>query len=60
MTDDIYRRHGYANRTEYLRSLAEDYNIALWIVIEMANMLGPSEDFDGLVAMVQDAADMGL
>lgn len=60
MTDEIYKRHGYANRTEYLRAIAEDNGLALWIVIEMANMLGPSEDFDGLVAMVQDAADMGL
>lgn len=60
MTDDIYRAHGYSSRTEYLRSLAEDYDVDLWIVIEMASMLGPNEDFDGLVAMVQDASEMGI
>ena len=60
MTDDIYKNLGYRDRTEYLRSLAEDYGVDLWIVMELASMLGPSEDFDGLVVMVQDASEMGL
>lgn len=60
MTDDNYRSLGFSNRTEYLRSLAEDYGIDIWIVAEFASMLGPNEDFDGLVSMVQDAAEMGL
>jgi hypothetical protein len=60
MTDDIYKDHGYRSRTEYLRSLSEDYGVDLWVVMELASMLGPNEDFDGLVSMVQDAAEMGI
>lgn len=60
MADDIYTKRGYRNRTDYLRSLADDYGVDLWIITEFASMLGPNEDFDGLVAMVQDAALIGL
>lgn len=55
---DIYKRKGYANRTEYLRSLAEENGVDLDIVLAIADALGPYEDFDGLVIMVEDAAYM--
>ena len=55
---DIYKRKGYANRAEYLQSLAEENGVDLDIVLTIADALGPYEDFDGLVIMVEDAAYM--
>lgn len=55
---DIYKRKGYANRAEYLQSLAEENGVDLDIVLAIADALGPYEDFDGLVIMVEDAAYM--
>lgn len=55
---DIYKRKGYANRAEYLQGLAEENGVDLDIVLAIADALGPYEDFDGLVIMVEDAAYM--
>ena len=55
---EIYKRKGYANRAEYLRGLAEENGVDLDIVLAISDMLGPYEDFDGLVSMVEDAAYM--
>ena len=54
----IYTDNGYTNRRDYLNSLAEDYGIDLNTVLVLANMLGPSEDFDGLVTALEDMEDM--
>jgi hypothetical protein len=53
--DSIYRKNGYKNRRDYLESLASDMDIPFELVAASADMLGPSEDFDGLVVMLQDA-----
>ncbi|AUR88692.1 hypothetical protein NVP2117O_14 [Vibrio phage 2.117.O._10N.261.45.E9] len=50
----IYTDQGYNNRTHYLESLAEEYDADLADVTALADLLGPEEDFDGLVAAVQD------
>lgn len=50
----IYQEHGYVNREEYLSSLAEDFNIDIDTVLILADILGPSEDFDGLVTTLED------
>lgn len=55
---EIYKSKGYANRTEYLQSLAEENGVDLGIVLAISDMLGPYEDFDGLVSLVEDAAYM--
>ena len=55
---EIYRRKGYVNRAGYLQGLAEENGVDLDIVLAISDMLGPSEDFDGLVSMVEDAAYM--
>ena len=55
---EIYKRKGYANRAEYLQSLAEENGVDLDVVLAISDMLGPYEDFDGLVSMVEDAAYM--
>lgn len=51
---NIYQEHGYESRADYLQSLAEDCGVDLDTVLMMAELLGPSEDYDGLVNTVQD------
>lgn len=55
----IYARNGYENRRHYLESLAEDYGVPFETVLGMADVLGPTEDFDALVTELQDLADAG-
>ena len=52
--DNVYKQHGYENRDDYLDSLAEEYGVAKMIVYSLAEMLGPNEDFDGLVNALED------
>jgi hypothetical protein len=49
-----YTDNGYENREDYLRSLAEDFGIDESIVFAVADLLGPNEDFDGLITMLED------
>ena len=49
--------HGYKSRRDYLDSLVEAYGLPPATVYTMAAMLGPSEDFDGLIIALDDAAD---
>ena len=54
---DIYRDNGYNDREDYLSCIAEDYGLDLEQVVRpIANLLGSSEDFDGLIAMLEDEA----
>ncbi len=48
--------HGLT-RFEYLRQLAEEYDVSRSSVFTLAHMLGPEEDFDGLVTELEDYAD---
>ena len=50
----IYQENGYANRTEYLHDLADEYGVDYETVAELAFILGESEDFDGLVSNLED------
>ncbi len=52
----IYVENGYANRTEYLNELREEYGDLVDILI---GVLPSSEDFDGLVIALEDALDSG-
>lgn len=54
MNDDIYRANGYNDREDYLSCLAEDYGVDLDTVYALADLLGPNEDFDGLVTQLGD------
>jgi len=47
-----YTANGFANRRAYLESLCEEYDRDT--VMMLAGMLGPSEDFDGLVTALED------
>lgn len=53
-----YVLNGYENRREYLKSLSEDFGVPYETVVMLAQMLGPSEDFDGLVTALEDYEDM--
>jgi hypothetical protein len=52
---DIYSAQGFANRRAYLESLCDEYDRTT--VYALADMLGPNEDFDGLVTSLEDYAD---
>ena len=49
-----YLEYGAESRAEYLAMLSEDYDVDLDIVHAMADVLGPMEDFDGLVTSLED------
>jgi hypothetical protein len=50
-----YTANGYRSRADYLASLCEEYDRET--VYTLANLLGPEEDFDGLVTELEDNAD---
>ncbi len=50
----VYREMGYESRRDYLERLADEYGIDPTIVFALASMLGPNEDFDGLVTSLED------
>ena len=51
---NAYTENGYASRRDYLDLLAEDFDIDRDTVYMMADLLGPTEDFDGLVTSLED------
>jgi hypothetical protein len=53
----IYTENGYESRKDYLNELADENGVERKIVYMLASMLGPEEDFDGLVTEVGDYAD---
>ena len=54
---NIYQENGYKSRMDYLECLADDYGVSLDTVIVLSDLLGSSEDFDGLVTAIEDYAD---
>jgi hypothetical protein len=55
-----YAANGYKDRNEYLNTLADDMGIDTMAVHMIADMLGPSEDFDGLVSELEDFGYLGM
>lgn len=55
---NIYQENGYKDRKDYLNSMAEEFDVPITVVLSIANMLGPNEDFDGLVSALEDAENM--
>ena len=51
---NVYIENGYENRKEYLESLSEEYDVDYDTVVDIAMLLGENEDFDGLVAALED------
>jgi hypothetical protein len=56
----IYTDNGYESRRDYLTQLAEDYGVDIDTVLMMASMLGPNDDFDGLVTHIEDIAEESM
>ena len=54
MTKSIYQKNGYKDRFAYLKGLAAEYDVSLEIVYCLADVLGPNEDFDGLINELED------
>ena len=52
---DVYKENGFDDRQDYLNSLSDEYGIDIGTVMALANVLGPDEDFDGLVIALEDA-----
>lgn len=53
---NIYQENGFENRRAYLIDLADQFGIEASTVFALAGILGPTEDFDGLVTSLEDAA----
>lgn len=51
-----YQEEGAESRYEYLTDLAENAGVDLEMVLTLIDVLGPNEDFDGLVSMTEDLA----
>jgi hypothetical protein len=51
---DKYNERGYETRWDYLESLAEEYETDIETVWSLAEVLGESEDFDGLPSSLED------
>ena len=51
---NIYEENGFEDREDYLKNLADDTGVDLETVKFLAELLGPSEDFDGLVTSCED------
>lgn len=49
-----YEEDGCFDRFGYLRDLARDHGVDLAALIQLADLLGADEDFDGLVTSVED------
>jgi hypothetical protein len=55
---DVYKENGYKNRQDYLESLAEENDVPIDVVLCAAELLGPNEDFDGLVNEIEDQSGL--
>jgi hypothetical protein len=53
----IYTEQGYDHRADYLASLADEFGLELEAVRMLADLLGPTEDFDGLVTELESYAE---
>lgn len=51
----VYKSNGYASRAAYLEDLADQAGYDSDLVYTLADLLGPEEDFDGLITALQDA-----
>ena len=54
MKKNVYQENGYENRKQYLETLADEMGVDVDIVFSTASLLGETEDFDGLVTILED------
>lgn len=53
----IYTENGFKNRKDYLECMSEDYGVPYETVTMLADLNGRSEDFDGLITILEDYSD---
>jgi len=56
---NVYQENGFNSRREYLEDLADNMGMDYSVVFMLADVLGPNEDFDGLVTSLEDYEMMG-
>lgn len=56
----VYTENGYKNRADYLKCISEDFGVPFEVVRELAFVLGPDEDFDGLICELEDFDEVEL
>ena len=54
VNQDVYQQNGFTSRQDYLNNLADEYGD---VVFDLADLLGETEDFDGLVTSLEDYSD---
>ena len=54
VNQDVYQQNGFTSRQDYLNNLADEYGD---VVFDLADLLGETEDFDGLVTSLEDFSD---
>lgn len=54
---NAYKENGFNSRRDYLDDLADNMGVDKAAVYALADLLGPSEDFDGLVTALEDMAE---
>lgn len=54
MSKTIYVKKGYRSREDYLKHLSKVFDIPQYAINTIAEMLGPFEDFDGLLLTLDD------
>lgn len=57
---ESYLEAGCKTRAEYMAMLANDYCLSISTVRALASLLGPREDFDGLVRACEDTTGDSL
>jgi hypothetical protein len=53
---DRYQADGAIDRFGYLENLAADHGVDFETILTLTDVLGPDEDFDGLVTTLEDLA----
>ena len=51
---NIYQDKGFVDRNDYLICLSQEYNVPFNVVMDLASILGKSEDFNGLISVLED------
>jgi hypothetical protein len=54
---NVYKDNGFENRDDYLKSLCDEYPSEM--VYSLSDMLGETEDFDGLISNLEDFDSFG-
>jgi hypothetical protein len=55
--DNVYKLNGYDSRRDYLYDLADTMGLERATVMALADLLGETEDFDGLVTSLEDYSE---